>query len=123
MDSLTWVALGLVFFVIVLIVYCIVALHTLPGKIARKKNHPQVGAIEVCSLMGLIIFPFWMVAMVWANFRPPPMMMPGSKPEKDEPDGGAAPSRKQRDEEEETKVGKRDPKDSSGRPLSETDPR
>ena len=92
MDSLTWVALGLVFFVIVLVVYCIVVLHTLPGKIAKKKNHPQTEAIEICSLMGLIVFPFWMVSMVWANVRPPPMMMPGSRPEKGEPDRGAVPS-------------------------------
>jgi len=76
MDSLNWVALGLIFLVIVLIVTTIVCLHMVPGKVARANNHPQVKAIEACSLMGLIIFPFWMVAMVWANFRPPPGMIP-----------------------------------------------
>ena len=76
MDSLTWVALGLIFFVIVLIVYTIVVLHMVPGKVARKNNHPQLKAIEICSLMGLIIFPFWMIAMVWAHVRPPDILIP-----------------------------------------------
>lgn len=76
MDALTWVALGLLFFVIVLVVYTIVVLHMLPGKVARKNNHPQIKAIEICSLMGLIVFPFWMVAMVWANFNPPVILRP-----------------------------------------------
>ncbi|MGJ8673901.1 DUF3302 domain-containing protein [Rubritalea sp.] len=83
MDSLTWVALGLIFFVIVLVLYMIVVLHMLPGKIAKKKNHPQQKAIEICSLMGLIIFPFWMVAMVWANFTPPKFMIPSTSTDDD----------------------------------------
>lgn len=105
MDSLTWVALGLLFFVIVLIVYTIVVLHMLPGKIARKQDHPQASAIEVCSLMGLIIFPFWMVAMVWANFRPPPMMLPTSGWEEGGPDEEAAHSAKSGEGEKKLKVG------------------
>ena len=79
MDALSWVALGLIFFVIVLVVYTIVVLHMLPGKIARKNNHPQIKAIETCSLMGLIIFPFWMVAIIWANFRPPGILKPAAE--------------------------------------------
>jgi hypothetical protein len=86
MDALTWLALGLIFFVIVLVIYMIVALHMVPGKIARKNKHPQVKAIEICSLMGLIIFPFWMIAMVWANFRTPDFMLPAQV---DLPDGTA----------------------------------
>lgn len=112
MDSLTWVSLGLLFFVIVLIVYTIVVLHMLPGKIARKRNHPQVNAIEICSLMGLIIFPFWMVAMVWANFRPPPMLMPGTEPEKGEPEEGAVRSAKGGEGENKLKEGKQERKTS-----------
>ena len=84
----------MIFFVIVLVLYVIVALHMIPGKVARKNNHPQLKAIEICSLMGLIIFPFWMVAMVWANFRPPGFMVPEAEPvpekenEKSEPEEG-----------------------------------
>lgn len=116
MDSLTWVSLGLLFFVIVLIVYTIVVLHTLPGKIARKRDHPQAESIEICSLMGLIVFPFWMVAMVWANFRPPPMMIPGSGQEKDAPDGGAPLNALGDEDEKGLKAAEQEPRDSSGGP-------
>lgn len=76
MDTLTWVALALILLVIVLVISAIAVLHMVPGKIARANNHPQLKAIEVCSLMGLIIFPFWMIAYVWANYRPPHFMIP-----------------------------------------------
>ena len=92
MDFLTWVALGLIFFVIVLVVYMIVALHMVPGKVARKNNHPQLKAIEICSLMGLIIFPFWMIAMVWANSRPPDILIPAEADPNDSDGDEAVPS-------------------------------
>ena len=76
MDSLTWLALGLIFLVIVMAITAIIFLHMIPGKIARRNHHPQAKAIEICSLMGLIIFPFWMVAYVWANYRPAKIFMP-----------------------------------------------
>lgn len=86
MDSLSWIALGLIFTVIVLVLSAIVALHMMPGKIAKANNHPQAKAIEMCSLMGLIIFPFWMVAIVWANYNPPRIMRPDDTPTDAEPD-------------------------------------
>lgn len=60
------ISLGLVFFAVIIIILGIVEVHTYPGKIAKARNHPQVEAIEVTSLLGLIIFPFWMAALVWA---------------------------------------------------------
>ena len=92
MDFLTWVALGLIFFVIVLVVYMIVVLHMIPGKVAHKNNHPQTKAIEICSLMGLIIFPFWMIAMVWANVRPPDILIPAEADPNDSTGGESVPS-------------------------------
>jgi hypothetical protein len=80
MDALSWLALALIFIVIVLIISAIAALHMVPGKIAKANNHPQLKAIEICSLMGLIIFPFWMVAYIWANYRPPHFMIPDEVP-------------------------------------------
>lgn len=60
------VSLGLVLFAVIIIILGIVEIHTYPGKIAKARNHPQTEAIEVTSLLGLIIFPFWMGALVWA---------------------------------------------------------
>jgi hypothetical protein len=62
--------LGLIIFSVVVIVLGIIKVHELPGEIAKKKGHPQAEAIRICSLLGLIVFPFWMFALVWAYVRP-----------------------------------------------------
>jgi hypothetical protein len=60
------ISLFLIFFSVIVIVLGIIKIHTYPGKIAKARNHPQTEAIEVTSLLGLIIFPLWMAALVWA---------------------------------------------------------
>lgn len=60
------VSLSLIFFSVIIIILGIIKIHTYPGKIAKARNHPQVDAIEVTSLLGLLIFPFWMMALIWA---------------------------------------------------------
>jgi hypothetical protein len=60
------ISLGLIFFAVIVIVLGIIKIHTYPGKIAKARNHPQAEAIEVTSLLGLLIFPLWMAALVWA---------------------------------------------------------
>jgi hypothetical protein len=60
------VSLSLLLFAVIVIVLGIVAVHTYPAKIARQRGHPQAKAIEVCSLLGLIVFPLWMAALIWA---------------------------------------------------------
>lgn len=74
--------LFLIVSVVVIIVLGIVKIHTLPGDIAKKRNHPQVAAIEVTSLLGLIIFPFWMVSLIWAYMAPvmKPIQLAPSEP-------------------------------------------
>jgi hypothetical protein len=64
--TLDIVALFLIFFGVLTITLGIVMIHTYPGKVAKARNHPQVEAIEVTSLLGLLIFPLWMLALVWA---------------------------------------------------------
>lgn len=64
--SIAQISLGLLFFSTILIVWGIVKLHTYPGKVAEARGHPQRQAIEVTSLLGLLIFPLWMAALVWA---------------------------------------------------------
>jgi len=60
------ISLFLIFFSIIVIILGIIKIHTYPGKIARARNHPQTEAIEVTSLLGLLVFPLWMAALVWA---------------------------------------------------------
>ena len=42
-------------------------IHIYPGKVAKLRNHPQSRAIEVTALMGLIFFPLWIAALIWAH--------------------------------------------------------
>jgi uncharacterized membrane protein len=64
-------ALILCFVVLLLILLAIYWIHSLPGKIAEKRGHPQVDAIKACSLVGLLMFPFWMAAFVWSFIAHP----------------------------------------------------
>jgi uncharacterized membrane protein YidH (DUF202 family) len=64
------ISLFLIIFSVLIIVVGIIKLHELPKKIALSRNHPQVDAIAVCSLLGLLIFPFWMFALLWAYMHP-----------------------------------------------------
>ncbi|MFD2111775.1 DUF3302 domain-containing protein [Thiorhodococcus fuscus] len=69
-QALMAVSLGLIVSCIIIIVLFIIFVHTMPGKIARKRGNPQAEAIEILSLLGLLIFPLWMAALVWAFIRP-----------------------------------------------------
>jgi len=60
------ISLSLIFFSLIVITLGIIKVHTYPGKVAKERNHPQTKAIEVTSLLGLLIFPLWMAALVWA---------------------------------------------------------
>ena len=69
-EALMAVSLGLILMCIIVIVLFIIFVHTMPGKIARKRGNPQAEAIEILSLLGLLIFPLWMAALVWSYVRP-----------------------------------------------------
>jgi hypothetical protein len=66
MTGMEIASLSLILFAVIIIVLGIVKVHTYPGQIALQRNHPQAKAIEVCSLLGLIVFPLWMAALIWA---------------------------------------------------------
>jgi len=66
MTKLDIIALSLIFFCVITIILGIIKIHTYPGKIARERKHPQEKAIEVTSLLGLLVFPLWMLALIWA---------------------------------------------------------
>lgn len=66
MDKIAIISLFLIFFSAVTIILGIVKLHTYPGMVAEQRGHPQKDAIEATSIMGLLIFPLWMLALIWA---------------------------------------------------------
>lgn len=69
-EALMAVSLGLILVSVIIIALFIIFVHTMPGKIAEKRGNPQARAIEILSLLGLLIFPLWMAALVWAYVRP-----------------------------------------------------
>ena len=49
----------------------VVKLGPIPGKIARKRGHPQADAINVLGWIGMVTLGLaWPVALVWAYTRP-----------------------------------------------------
>ena len=43
MDTLSWFALAVLIFVVLVLVYGILALHEIPANIAKKRGHPATG--------------------------------------------------------------------------------
>lgn len=62
-----WFVIALIF---AIAVAAIVALGSLPKKIAAKRGHPQVDAVNALSWMGLACGGIgWPIAFVWAFWR------------------------------------------------------
>jgi hypothetical protein len=67
---LHWLTLGILCAAPVLAGIVLYKLGGWPGKIARKRNHPQADAIGVCGWMGIITVVLWPIAMIWAHVAP-----------------------------------------------------
>jgi hypothetical protein len=39
----------------------------LPGKIAAERRHASADAIDLCGKIGVLFWPCWIVALVWAH--------------------------------------------------------
>jgi hypothetical protein len=69
-------------------VVIVVTLGSLPGRIARKRGHPQAAAITVAGWLGLVTGGIiWPLTLIWAFLRPaaagPALNAPESAPRKD----------------------------------------
>ncbi len=64
------ISLFLLLFCVVVIVFGIIKIHELPGIIAKKRNHPQADAIQISSILGLLLLPLWFFALIWAYTKP-----------------------------------------------------
>ena len=68
---LNYVALFVIFFMVCGAAAVIVALGSLPGKIALKRGHPWPDAVNVASWIGLATGVFWPIALIWAYLPVP----------------------------------------------------
>ena len=69
---LNYVALGVIAFLSLLVAVAIVQLGSLPGKIARRRGHPQADAVNAASWISfLTLGALWPLAFVWAFFHYP----------------------------------------------------
>lgn len=57
------VVLPLLILVVVVLFLCV---FNLPHRVAKSRNHPSADAIFVCQCVGLLIWPAWLAALVWA---------------------------------------------------------
>ena len=72
MTGLNVFALIVLIVLIAAVVGVWVILGMTPGKIARKRNHPQAEAINVCGWWGVITMGILLpLAFIWAYTNPP----------------------------------------------------
>jgi len=78
-STLDWVALGIWVFVILVLVYGIIAIHDIPASIARKRNHPHTDAIEAAGWVSLfMLHALWPFLWIWAFYYKPDAKAPES---------------------------------------------
>jgi hypothetical protein len=81
---LNYIALFFIVFLILLGAAAVVFLGSLPGKIARGRQHPYPDAVNVASWVGLATGVFWPIALIWAflPFPNPTVALPtdGAEP-------------------------------------------
>ena len=65
-------ALGLLFFVVIVLVYGIIAIHDIPARIAKSRHHPHEDAIHAAGWISLFMLHLlWPFLWIWAMmYRP-----------------------------------------------------
>ncbi|MCG8392598.1 MAG: DUF3302 domain-containing protein [Pseudomonadales bacterium] len=69
---LSYVALGVLIFVALVLFYGIIVIHDIPYEIAKKRNHPHQDAIHVAGWVSLFtLHVLWPFLWIWATlYRP-----------------------------------------------------
>jgi Protein of unknown function (DUF3302) len=69
---LDYLALGILFFVVITLFYAIIAIHDVPYEIAKHRNHPHQDAIHVAGWVSLFtLHAIWPFLWIWAmTYRP-----------------------------------------------------
>jgi len=64
-------ALVVIAILLAVVIWLVVLLGNMPGDIARKRQHPQAEAISALGWIGIITMGLgWLVAIVWAYYKP-----------------------------------------------------
>jgi Protein of unknown function (DUF3302) len=71
-PSLNYFALGVLFFVVVVLFYGVIAIHDIPYLIAKGRNHPHQDAIHAAGWVSLFtLHALWPFLWIWAMaYRP-----------------------------------------------------
>jgi hypothetical protein len=86
MDFLSYLALGLIIFVLLTLAYGMIAIHDIPYHIAKKRNHPHQDAIHSGGWVSLFtLHAIWPFLWIWATSYHPEHGYAG-QPKKTAPD-------------------------------------
>jgi hypothetical protein len=67
MDALSYFALGVLFFVVLVLAYGMIAIHDIPYLIAKARNHPHQDAIHAGGWVSLFtLHAIWPFLWLWA---------------------------------------------------------
>lgn len=69
---LSYIALALLIFIVVVLAYGLIAIHDIPYQIARSRDHPHQDAIEAAGWVSLFtLHAIWPLLWIWAMmYRP-----------------------------------------------------
>lgn len=68
MDFLSYFALALLFFIVLLLAYGLIAIHDIPYHIAKARNHPHQDAIHAGGWISLFtLHAIWPFLWIWAT--------------------------------------------------------
>ncbi len=69
---LNYFALGLLFFVVIVLVYGMIAIHDIPARIAHARHHPHADAIHAAGWVSLfLLHVLWPFLWIWAMMYQP----------------------------------------------------
>jgi len=70
--TLDYIALGILIFVVLTIIYAIIYIHDIPYKMAKKREHPHQDAIHTAGWVSLILMhTIWPFLWIWASLYKP----------------------------------------------------
>jgi hypothetical protein len=70
--TLDYLALGLLFFVVIILFYIVIVIHDIPYEIAKRRDHPHQDALHAAGWVSLFtLHALWPFLWIWAMaYRP-----------------------------------------------------